>query len=423
MFLEKVVRLVTVLATGVFVTRYLGAEQLGELNYAAAFVGLFLALTSMGLDEILVRDLVRHPERRDELLGSGAVLKLGGAVLLVVLATVIAWLKGMPSSTAAMVVIIALAELLKPCVIIEYWFTSQVQASRTSRVLIFQAFIANGFKLLLVALNAPLYLFAWTYLVEMVILTIGFTWLYHRSGSSVRDWRYSRGTIRYLIQQSWPLLIFGFALLIQARIDQVMLGDLLGRSMGRAAANVEVGQYSLALKMVESLGFLPVVVQRSLAPAITRAHVTDKTLYHDRMLNLYRLMFLMFLGTAIPLYILAEPLMVFLYGAEFQWAGTLLGLFALRLFFTNMGVAKTSFITNEGLFRYSLVTAVLGATVNISLNAFLIPRHGALGAVAASVISFTMSIFVVDLFFSRARSNFRSMVMGILTFWRLHRFN
>ena len=62
LFVDRVVRLGSVLITSVFVTRFLGPELFGELNYASAFVGIFFALTSMGMEEILTRDLVRNPE-------------------------------------------------------------------------------------------------------------------------------------------------------------------------------------------------------------------------------------------------------------------------------------------------------------------------------------------------------------------------
>ena len=106
-------------------------------------------------------------------------------------------------------------------------------------------------------------------------------------------------------------------------------------------------RYSVALKMIESLGFLPSIVVASLAPAITRARLENQELYVTRIVNQYRLMFVMFLVTAVPLYFLAQPFMVLFFGEEYRPAGYLLSLFAIRLFFTNMGVAKMSFITNE----------------------------------------------------------------------------
>jgi O-antigen/teichoic acid export membrane protein len=113
--------------------------------------------------------------------------------------------------------------------------------------------------------------------------------------------------------------------------------------------------------------------------------------------------------------------MVVLYGEEFRPAGYLLSLFAIRLLFTNMGVAKASFITNESLFKYSLLTAVVGAAINIGMNYFLIPPFKAIGAIWATIGSFTVSIFLMDLLFAGTRRNLGWMVKGMFSFWRIHK--
>jgi O-antigen/teichoic acid export membrane protein len=326
-------------------------------------------------------------------------------------------------------VVIASAELLRPFSVIDHWFMSQVKAAETVKVQMVQVFASASVKLGLVAAIAndlltasdALVWFAWVYVVENAVISIGYMVMYQRHGGSWRHWRVTRSMSAHLLHQSWPMLIYGMALYIQARIDQVMIKDLLGGRNGEQAAYAEVGQYSVALKMIESLGFLPVIVQKSLAPAITRAKVQDHALYTDRLLNLYRLMFLLFLVTAVPLYFMAEPIIVMLYGEEFRPAGILLSLFAIRLFFTNMGTGKSSFITNESLFKYSLFTAVVGASLNIGINYLLIPTYKSIGAIWATIGSFLVSIFLLDLLLERTRENLRLMVRGILTFWKFHR--
>ena len=149
----------------------------------------------------------------------------------------------------------------------------------------------------------------------------------------------------------------------------------------------------------------------------------SETLYHSRLVNLYRLMFLAFLLVAIPIYLFAERVIILLYGIEYQAAGFLLSLFALRLFFSNMGVGKSVFIVNESLFKYSLLTVVIGAISNITLNYFLIPHYASVGSVIASMISFTVSIFLVDVFFKKTRENQQLMFKGIFTFWKLKEIN
>ncbi|MBK7385040.1 MAG: oligosaccharide flippase family protein [Flavobacteriales bacterium] len=114
LFVERVLRLGVVLVTGIYVARYLGDTIFGHLNYATGFVGLFFALGSAGIDDILVRDLVKYPEKRNELLGTGAMIKLFGAILMVICATLGAILKDMDGLTVALIVGASSAELLGP---------------------------------------------------------------------------------------------------------------------------------------------------------------------------------------------------------------------------------------------------------------------------------------------------------------------
>ncbi|MCB0795964.1 MAG: flippase, partial [Flavobacteriales bacterium] len=311
LFSERVLRLLISLVVGVYVARYLGESLLGKLSYATGFIGLFFSLTGMGVDAILSRDLVKHPERRDLLLGSAAVIKLFGSLIFLVIVVGATFIKDMEPLTASLIVIIALAELFRPFGVIEFQFMAEVQARKAVHVQLGQLIVSAIVKVVLVLIEAPLIYFAWVYVLESFLLSVGYVWLYERA-HHVRSWRVDRSMLRYLLVQSWPMLIYSVALHFQARVDQVMIGDMLMSRAGEMEAFSEVGQYSVALKMIETFGFLPVVVQMSLAPAITRAKVESEELYADRLLNQYRLMFMLFLVTSIPLFLIAEPVVVLL---------------------------------------------------------------------------------------------------------------
>ena len=75
---ERIIRMTVALFVGVYVARYLGPERFGLLSYANSFVGLFLALATLGLDSIVIRELVKNPESRNELLGTAFGLKIFG---------------------------------------------------------------------------------------------------------------------------------------------------------------------------------------------------------------------------------------------------------------------------------------------------------------------------------------------------------
>jgi O-antigen/teichoic acid export membrane protein len=147
--------------------------------------------------------------------------------------------------------------------------------------------------------------------------------------------------------------------------------------------------------------------------------VAGEVLYNKRLKEYYRLMFIVFLVTSVPLYFSAEYMIVYFYGEAYRAAGILLSLFSLRMFFTCMGMAKSTYITNENLFRYTMITAIVGAVSNVLINYLLIPVMGSKGAIIATIVSFTISTFIIDFFYSKTRENIILMLKSIFSFWKL----
>ena len=79
---ERILRMTISLFVGIYVARYLGPERYGLLSYALSFVWLFSSLASFGLDDILVRELVKLPDQRQNLIGTVFCLKLFGTFVM-----------------------------------------------------------------------------------------------------------------------------------------------------------------------------------------------------------------------------------------------------------------------------------------------------------------------------------------------------
>jgi O-antigen/teichoic acid export membrane protein len=408
---EKGFSLFVGMVVGIYVARYLQPEAFGLLNYGIGFVSIFSTLSTLGMDQIIVRELAKGKTPKEELLGTGFIVKLSGSVLLVAVMLFVMLFMDHGPFTNTLILIIAAAEVFKGFEVINYFFQSQVRSKYVVQVQLIINLMISLSKIGLVFLHAPLIWFAIIIVIGSVLNAIGFLYAYRvREGSPLR-WKFRKTLAGTLLKESWPLALYGLALHTQARIDQVMLGNMMN--------NYEVGQYSVALKFIEIFGFVPMILMSTFTPAVTKGKATSEALYHSRLLNLYRLMFATFLLVAVPIYLFGEEVITFLYGIEYQAAGYLLSLFALRLFFANMGVGKSVFIVNESLFKYSLLTVILGALTNVALNYFLIPLYGPTGAVAGSMISFSVSIFLVDTFFQKTRENQKLMFQGIFSFWKL----
>ncbi|MFA7667936.1 MAG: oligosaccharide flippase family protein, partial [Burkholderiaceae bacterium] len=70
--LERLFRMAVGLVGWLYVARYLGPEDFGLLNYALSFVGLFATVAALGVDQLLLRELVRQPSSQAVFLGTAA---------------------------------------------------------------------------------------------------------------------------------------------------------------------------------------------------------------------------------------------------------------------------------------------------------------------------------------------------------------
>ncbi|MCG8310839.1 MAG: oligosaccharide flippase family protein, partial [Cytophagales bacterium] len=266
-------------------------------------------------------------------------------------------------------------------------------------------------KLLLVYIEAPLIWFGFTAVVESAFTNIGFWFIFNKNEGSIFSWRFDKKFARSLLIEIWPLILYGVGLSLQNRIDQVMLGNM--------STNNEVGQYSIAFRLILMTAFIPTYVASTFTPAISKAKKEDQEKYTYFLLNNYRIMFIVFLVVSIPIFFFGDNVVVILYGKDYELGGVIFSLFAFKLFFTSLGMGKSSFILNESLFKFNLIAIIIGSIVNISSNYFLIPTYGAYGALMATYISFLFSHILVDFFYGKTRRNQLLIFQGIFTFWKV----
>jgi len=417
LFLDKVVRMGVGLFVTAWIARHLGPDQYGLWNYTIAFTALFSAFSTLGLDRIVVRELLKHPEKTNELLGTAFVLRLVGGFIAFTLSIITAILIGNRDFlTLSLIALSAGGFIFQAFLTIDYFYQAHIMSRYTVWAQNIAFLIMAAVKIGLIYAQAPLLAFAVAGLIEIILgsaFLVGF-YIYQSkspSFSPITSWRFSFPVAKSLLKDSWPLILSGVTLMIQARIDQVMLKNMIG--------STEVGYYSAALRLIELFGFIPVILQLSFYPVIQNSKSVSQKLYEVRLLNFYRLNFLLFLVTAIPIFLFSEKIIVGLFGESYQPAGTLLSLMSIRLFFTNMGVARSVYILSENLMRFSFFTMLAGTLVNILLNYILIPEYKSAGAIIATIISFFVTTFLLDAIYKKTKENVVLQLKAILTFYNI----
>ena len=133
----------------------------------------------------------------------------------------------------------------------------------------------------LIYVKAPVWCFAAAYSGEIALSAVGLVLGYRLSGGRISAWRSSRARAVYLLEQSWPVIFSGMAIMIYMRLDMVMLKLMQG--------NFAVGLYSAATRVSEVWYFIPIAIVSSVSPAIMRAKCDPELLY-GRMRKLFSLM-------------------------------------------------------------------------------------------------------------------------------------
>ena len=389
MFGEQVLRILAGLFVGIYVARYLGPEQFGVYSYAAAFVALFGAIAKLGLDGIVVRDLVNYPEKRDIYLGTAFWLKLIGALLTLITLAIAVQFTGNDATTNLYIFIIGSGLVFQSFDVVDSYFQAKVLSKFVSIAKLIQLALSSVLKLYFIFIEADLFWFVLVSLIDQISLAFSLVFAYWRQKIGSFFGRFSVGTTKAMLRDSWPLMLSGIAIMLYMRIDQIMIKEMLGER--------EVGLYSAAVKLSEAWYFVPVIITSSLFPAIVNAKKISLELYHQRLQRLCTLMAWLAIAVALPMTFLADSVVSLLYGHNYREAASVLTIHIWGAVFVFPGVSSGLFQGRE-LPKKSFYRTALGAVSNVLFNLALIPRYGINGAAMATVLSQFIANFLYDLF-------------------------
>lgn len=407
LFGEKILRMIVGVFVGIWVARYLGPEQFGLFSYAQSFVGLFATIATLGLDGIVVRELVKNEKIKDTLIGTVFWLKFIGAIIVLILLLVAIQFTSNDQYTNILVFIIASATIFQSFNVIDFYFQSKVLSKYIVYANIISLFISSLIKIILILNEAPLVAFAWVVLFDSIILALGFIYFYSKSSSfNINNLTFKKDVAISLLKDSWPLILSGVVISVYMKIDQVMIKEMMN--------NEAVGQYSAALRLSEVWYFIPMVIANSLYPAIINAKNQSEEVYYARLQKLYDFMVWLAICIALPMTFLSDWLINLLYGEQYYQAGSILMIHIWASVFVFLGVASSKWFITENLQKYSFYRTLAGAIINILLNYIMIPLYGILGAAIATLISQAIASYFFNITNKKLRYTFLLQTNAIL---------
>jgi PST family polysaccharide transporter len=409
LMVDRVVRMGMGLVVGVWVARYLGPIQFGSLNFAAAFVALFGSATALGLEGIVVREVLHKAEDAHEILGTTLALRSAAGILAVgVSIAILMVIQPHDREALLLVSIFSLTLVFQAFDTIDSFFQSQVRSKITVWAKNGAFLVFAAVRVSLIYVKAPLWAFAAAMTGEIALGAAGLVVGYRLSGGKMFFWRSSKRRATQLLQQSWPVIFSALAIMVYMRLDMVMLKMMQG--------DFAVGLYAAATRVSEVWYFIPMAIVSSVSPAIMRAK-DDPELFYGRLRKLFSLMTLSacVIGSIVAL---ASPTIIrVLYSNSYSGAAPVLAVHVWASVFVFLGTAQTPWNISKGLLKLSLCWTTVGAVINIAMNLYLIPRYSAMGAAISTVVSYAIAGVFANAISPRTRPIFYMQMKSFIP-WR-----
>lgn len=395
---------------GVLVARYLGPASYGLMSYVISYVALFSVLSSFGLDHIEIRDLAKHPNDRDLILGTAFLLRLCFCLVAIALIAGTVLVFESDRFTLLMIVLYSGTLLFGSMNVVRNYFTAILENKHVVRIELTRTLFGAGLKILLLFLRCDLKWFILAFALDPVWLGLGYAYSYRRQVASFRGWRFSRLSAGRLVAASFPLLLSGTAVIVYQRINEVMLRHLIDSEA--------VGQFSVAARIADLAIFLPMIIAQTATPALARLHQRDLSTYLVRRQEFMDLMAWSGLAMAVLIAMMARPVVLILFGDSYEPAIGVLQILAWKAVLMALFAASGQVIIVEGLQAYAAIRNLAGCAVSVGLNFLWIPLWGEQGSAGVVLVTLLVSGYLAHAFIRPYRFLIPVQTRALLCGWR-----
>lgn len=406
----KTTTLIGSLLVGIIVARYLGPEKYGLMNYVSSFVAMFQILALFGLDNIEIREEAKEKFNYNIIIGTAFIIKIILAIISILAAIVMAYIMKTDLFTIMLIAIYSLSIIANTFSVCRNYFMAIAQNEYVVKSEIIRTILGVAIKIMLLLWDADIIWFIVAIMLDYYILALGYIRTYKKKIGLLSLWKFDKECASYLLRESFPLLLTSAAVIIYQRIDQVMIGKMIGQK--------EVGFFSVASRIVEILIYIPTIIVQTIIPVLTKIRTKSEQEYiatSQKFMNLT--IWATFIGSLITS-LLSYYIVYILFGDQYLDATLVLGILAYKATFVAISSTAGNIIVLEGKQKFVILRDLLGCAVCIVMNYYLLPIYGIMGAAIITLISNFVAGYLSDLMIPPYRKLFYMQTKAICLGWR-----
>ena len=401
----RIIHIILSFVIGLLSARYLGPGNYGLINYATAYTTFFNAFCTLGINAVIVKNFIDHPEEEGETLGTTLALRLVSSILsLLSIVGIVSIIDHGETTTIVVVALYCISLVFHIFDTFNYWFQSKLMSKYFAIATLVSYIVASAYRIILLMTGRSTEWFALANTVDYFIVAV-LLFIFYKLNKGPKL-SFSLKKAKELLSVSCSYILSSLMVAVYGATDKLMLKQMLDES--------SVGFYALAFSISTMWAFILAAIIDSLKPGIMRDHNEDREKYLDGNRKLYALIFYISVFASLCVVLIAPLFITVLYGKEYFPTVTPLRIVVWYVAFSYMGVARDIWIVCERKQKYLKFLYAGSALLNIVLNYFAIPRLGASGAAIATLVTQISTIFLFPMFIKEMRPNVKLVLEGIM---------
>lgn len=401
----KILQMLISFFVGLLTARYLGPSNYGIINYANAYIAFFTSLCTLGINSILVKELIDNPNKEGEILGSSILMRIASSFLsALTIISIVAVVDKDEPTTILVVALCSAGVIFHVFDIFHYWFQAQLKSKITSIASLCAYAVTAIYKIYLVVTGKPIEYFALSTSVDYICVALILYICYKKYNGQKLSFSWLTG--KRLLSRSCHFILPGLMVAIYGQTDKMMLKQMIG--------DAEIGYYSTATAICSMWCFVLSAIIDSVYPSIMQANKNGDEKEFERINKmLYAIVFYVSAFVSVVFTVFAELIIMILYGEAYLPAVNPLRIVTWYTAFSYLGVARNAWIVGKNKQKYLIWIYVTAAVANVLLNCLFIPSLGASGAALASLAAQIITIMVAPFFIKPLRRNSILMLEAI----------
>lgn len=384
--------------------RYLGPSNFGIIAYATAITTFILPVAQLGINNILVQEIVENSEEEGKFIGTSILMStIASCCCIVGIWSFTTLVNAGEKDTIVVCVLFSISLLFQATELIQYWYQAKLISKFIAITSLISRFIVSIYKISIIVTGKSIYWFAIVNSLDYLLISAILIIIYIKKGN--HQLTISITVAKRILTKSKHFIIAGMMVSVFGQIDRIMLKTMLGNKIS--------GYYSLAITCATMTSFVFAAVIDSLRPVIFENKNKQSNSYENKVCILFSVIFYMALCQSVVFTIGAKPIVLLMYGSAYIPSIPILQIITWYSPFSYIGAARNVWILAENKQKYLWIINLSGAVLNVVGNLILIPICGACGAALASVLTQLFTNYILNYLIKPMRPCGRLMIKSL----------